>query len=113
MNTRFPSAATGEADFRSTSVDLVFSPTILSRTVMIEIIDDLLLERNEMFTSRLTLTTTDVSIMLVPQEASITIIDNDRKLTNIASLPGPTQLSSLAVQKSGESLVCFLMVSIK
>ena len=73
-----PSAATGEADFRSTSVILQFSASVLSRTVTIEIINDVFLEMNEEFTSMLTLNTTDVSVMLMPREATITILDNDR-----------------------------------
>ena len=73
-----PSAATGEADFRSTRAELEFNASVLSRTVTIEIFDDMFLEMNEEFTSVLTLNTTDVSVMLMPGEATITILDNDR-----------------------------------
>ena len=73
-----PSAATGEADFRSTQVELEFNASVLSRTVTIEIFDDMFLEMNEEFTSVLTLNTTEVSVMLMPGEATITILDNDR-----------------------------------
>ena len=73
-----PSAAFGEADFRSTQVELEFNASVLSRTVTIEIFDDMFLEMNEEFTSVLTLNTTEVSVMLMPGEATITILDNDR-----------------------------------
>lgn len=73
-----PSAASGEADFRSTSAILQFNASVLSRTVTIEIFNDMFLETNEEFTSVLTLNTTDDPVMLMPREATITILDNDR-----------------------------------
>jgi hypothetical protein len=72
--------ASGEQDFVARSVDLTFGPGVTQQDVMIMIIDDLRLEHDEQFNSFVSLTVADPAVSLSPSQASITIVDNDRKL---------------------------------
>ena len=72
--------ASGEQDFVAHSVELTFGPGVTEQVVMIAIIDDLRLENDEQFNSFVSLTVADPAVTLSPDQANITIIDNDRML---------------------------------
>ena len=74
--------ASGEQDFVTHSVDLTFGPGITEQRVNITIIDDIRLEHDEQFDSFVSLTVADSAVTLSPDQASITIIDDDSMLTH-------------------------------
>lgn len=80
--------ASGEQDFEARSVELTFEPGVTERQVMIRIINDLRLEHDEQFNSFVSLTVADPAVTVNPAQASITIIDDDRTLTNHSNSQG-------------------------
>ena len=66
-----------EADYRTTTMTLVFSPTATSFTVPVVIIDDSYLENDEPFSTVVNLATADPSITITPNSATITILNDD------------------------------------
>ena len=60
-------------------IDLTFSETVTSHLVNISITDDVLLELNETLQSVISLVTVEDGVTLNPDQAVITIIDDDRK----------------------------------
>ena len=63
-------------DYTAVSENLTFNATVSFHMVTIPILDDLIVERSEVFT--LALTSTDPAVILNP--SSITIEDEDSKL---------------------------------
>ena len=65
------------------NLNITFSHENAEQTVMIGIVDDIYLEPNEMFNCTLSLVTpNNPSIQLSPDVATVTIINDDRKLVN-------------------------------
>lgn len=63
-------------------MDLVFSRTVSSHEVVIDIIDDESLElRTESFMIQLANDRGDMNLLLLPSESAITIVDNDSTYT--------------------------------
>ena len=65
------------ADYVAVAEDLTFSASDTRICRDVTLVDDTTPEDDEDFT--LTLTTTDVNVMLTPNEATVTISDNDSK----------------------------------
>ena len=74
--------ASGEQDFVTHSVDLTFGLGITERRVNITIINDIRLEHDEQFNLFISLTVADPAVTLSPDQASITITDDDSMLTH-------------------------------
>ena len=70
-------------DYTPLSTDLTFGNATVTKMVMIDILDDLLVESSEFF--NVTLTTTDPRITLEPDAATVTIEDVDGKLLHMHS----------------------------
>ena len=66
------------ADFE-TITDLTLELVGEKASFSVPIYDDILAEGDETFTIRISLLPTDANIQLNPQEANVTIVDNDRK----------------------------------
>jgi len=62
-------------DYTAVSRNLTFSAAVSTQMVTIPILDDLIVERSEMFT--LALTSTDPAVILNPSSSSVTIEDVD------------------------------------
>ena len=65
-------------DYIPLSTDFTFGNATVTKMVMIVILDDLLVEDSEFF--NVTLTTTDLSVSLEPDAATVTIEDVDGML---------------------------------
>ena len=75
-----PATAVGpEADYEAHTIDLTFSERVTTHLVNITIIDDELLEFNETLQSKISLVTVEDGVTLNPDQATITIINDDRK----------------------------------
>lgn len=70
-------ASGAEADFTSRTVNLTFNEVLRIHRVNISINNDLLLEDDETFQSTVSLVTSEGGIMLDPQTATITILNDD------------------------------------
>ena len=68
-------------DYIPLSTDFTFGNATVTKMVMIVILDYLLVEDSEFF--NVTLTTTDLSVSLEPDAATVTIEDVDGKLRHI------------------------------
>ena len=64
-------------DFMPTTIMLDFSSSVTRFEVQIPIVNDDIYEEVEQFFARLTVPITGVDVLLSPDSASITIIDND------------------------------------
>ena len=71
------STSPATADFGSVSPTLIFSSTITSINVPVNITDDMLVEVSENFFGNITLISTDANVTVNPAEATITIEDDD------------------------------------
>ena len=78
-----PHTASGEQDFEAHTMELTFGPDVTEQDVMIEIIDDLRLERDKHFIVSLNIT--DMAVTLSPRQTSINIIDNDSMLSSVCN----------------------------
>ena len=73
----------GGEDYATVSADLVFSGTAQSHEVVIPITADESLElKTESFTVQLTRDREDDSVLLIPSQSTITIVDNDSTLNS-------------------------------
>ncbi len=80
FGTTYPSSAAGpEADFTTHTVDLIFTETEIVHRVNISITDDLFLEDDETLQSSISLVTDEDGIVLEPDVATITILNDDGK----------------------------------
>ena len=64
-----------DSDFSSTTMVLTFPPNISKQCANVAIIDDDVIENNE--TLEVTLSTTDLAVIVEPHNTVITIIDDD------------------------------------
>ena len=64
-------------------MELTFGPDVTEQDIMIAIIDDLRLERDNHFIVSLNIT--DMAITLSPRQTSINIIDNDGMLSSVCN----------------------------
>ena len=69
----------GDSDYVESSVDVFLGRETEEETVTIEIIPDNLLEEDEVFLLSLQIRDTAVPVILQPDSASVTIIDDDGK----------------------------------
>ena len=72
---------TAGMDYTAVSRNLTFNAVISTQMVTIPILDDIIVERSEMFT--LALTSTDHAVILDPSSSSVTIEDVDGELLQV------------------------------
>ena len=94
------------------SVELTFGPGNTQQDVMIAIIDDRRLEHDEQLNSVVSLTVADPAVDLSPAVASITIIDNDSKLsTSVEVIREKRKVGRRDLEKGGREEKKLLLIN--